>query len=78
MDEAEKRGQGLPAALRIFLASRSCMCRCEARRVESSDPITPPVMLMGHGRRRPWTLRQASWRWIYTGRTRPGEYLEPS
>ena len=51
--DAEKRGPGLPAALRIFIAS-IVHVPLEAR--ASVDPFTPPVMLMGPAGR-PWTLR---------------------
>ena len=67
--EAEKRGPGLPAALRIFLAS---IVHVPLSARASSDPFTPPVMLMGPDGR-PWTLRRFV-NLIYTGRTRPGEY----
>ena len=53
MDEAEKRGRGLPAALRIFLAS---VVHIPLSARASADPNTPPVMLMGADGR-PWTLR---------------------
>ena len=64
LDEAEKRGSGLPAALRIFLAS-VLHVPLHARRVES--PTDPPVTLSD------LTLRKFL-SWIYSGRTRPGEF----
>ena len=64
VDEAEKRGSGLPAALRIFLAS-ILHVPLYARRVE--NPTTPPVTLSD------MTLRKFL-TWIYRGRTRPGEF----
>ena len=67
--EAEKRGPGLPAALRIFLAS---IVHVPLSARASSDPFTPPVMLMGPDGR-PWTLRRFL-DLIYTGRKRPGEF----
>ena len=67
--DAEKRGPGLPAALRIFIAS-IVHVPLEAR--ASADPFTPPVMLMGPDGR-PWTLRRFLGL-IYRGRTRPGEF----
>ena len=51
--DAEKRGPGLPAALRIFLAS---IVHVPLAARASADPSTPPVMLMGPDGR-PWTLR---------------------
>ena len=68
VDDAEKRGQGLPAALRIFLAS-ILHVPLYARRVES--PTDPPVSLGTEGD--PLTLNKFL-KLIYTGRTRPGEY----
>ena len=67
--EAERRGPGLPAALRIFLAS---IVHVPLSARASADPFTPPVMLMGPDGR-PWTLRRFL-DLIYTGRKRPGEY----
>ena len=67
--EAERRGPGLPAALRIFLAS---IVHVPLSARASADPFTPPVMLMGPDGR-PWTLRRFA-SLIYTGRLRPGEY----
>ena len=66
--DAEKRGPGLPAALRIFLAS-IVHVPLSAR---ASNPFTPPVMLMGPDGR-PWTLRRFL-DLIYAGRKRPGEF----
>ncbi len=51
--DAEQRGPGLPAALRIFLAS-IVHVPLHARR--SPGPFMPPVMLMAPDGR-PWTLR---------------------
>ena len=67
--EAERCGPGLPAALRIFLAS---IVHVPLSARASADPFTPPVMLMGPDGR-PWTLRRFL-DLIYTGRKRPGEY----
>ena len=70
--EAEKRGPGLPAALRIFLAS---IVHVPLSARASSDPFTPPVMLMGPDGR-PWTLRHfLGLIYARTGRLpRPNEY----
>ena len=70
--DAEKRGPGLPAALRIFLAS---VVHVPLPARHSPDPFTPPVMLMGPDGR-PWTLRHfLGLVYARTGRLpRPNEY----
>ncbi|MDE2768573.1 MAG: hypothetical protein OXI70_10850 [Chloroflexota bacterium] len=67
--EAEKRGKGLPAALRAFLAA-IVHVPLHARQV--TNPTDPAVILKSpHGG--PLTLRHFL-SMVYSGRTRPGEY----
>ena len=70
--DAEKRGPGLPAALRIFIAS---IVHVPLSARASADPFAPPVMLMGPDGR-PWSLRHfLGLIYARTGRLpRPNEY----
>ena len=72
MPRPRNAAPGLPAALRIFLAS---IVHVPLSARASADPFTPPVMLMGPDGR-PWTLRHfLGLIYARTGRLpRPNEY----